>query len=161
MPGFFSSANRRLNQTACGRDKAVADPYLVGQLTTEKLIDQTRDCRFIAEEPAERARFKYERSRIVLGNHRRGGRLFRQESDFTNEVAPFQMRDLTARDRHSDAAIANEIKPLECLILFGQRRAPSDIAQLAGEQEPRNLCIVEAGEDIAQQVAIGLGQAKR
>ena len=84
-----------------------------------------------------------------------------RKSDFANEVTFFQMRDLTASDRDPDAARANEEELCERLILFGQRGALRNIARLAGDEQMRDLRIVEAGEDTAKQCAIGLWQTQR
>ncbi len=150
-------ADERSNKSGCGRDQAVADLYLVGELATEKLIDQASNFRFIAEELTERASVEGERPNVALGYHCRCGRLFGQERHLADEVASFQMRHFAVGDRHSDAASANEGKPLERLVLFGQRRAIGKIAKLAGGEQTRDLRIVETGKDTAQQVAIGLG----
>ncbi|MGB6769277.1 MAG: hypothetical protein WBE50_14530, partial [Methyloceanibacter sp.] len=64
-------------------------------------------------------------------------------------------------DRDSNAAITNEIKSFERLILFRQCGALGDFTELTGKQEPRDLGIVEADEHTAQQLAISLRQAKR
>jgi len=47
------------------------------------------------------------------------------------------------------------------LIFFGQRGALRNIARLAGDEQMRDLRIVEAGEDTAKQCAIGLWQTQR
>jgi hypothetical protein len=100
----------------------------VSEFATQKLIDKTRDFRFIAEDLIELTCLKHECSHGALSNYRSCGRFFSQESDLANEVAFFQVRDLTASDRDPNAACANEEKFSERLILFGQRRAPGDFA---------------------------------
>ena len=102
--------------------------------------------RLIAEELTELYTFKGERPHVALGNHCRRGRPFRQESDFAYEVASFQMRDLTASDRDAEAARANEENSFQRLIFRGQRRAIGNIAKLAGDEQARDLQIVEALE---------------
>jgi hypothetical protein len=121
------------------------------KLAPQELIDQARDFRFVAEELIELGSFENERPHLALGDHRRSGRLFRQERDLSDEIASFQMRHLAACDRHSDAASANEVDLLERFILNGQRRAIGEIAKRAGGQQTRNLCIVEADKDAAQR----------
>ena len=71
----------------------------MGEVTTQKLIDKTRNFCLLLEKLVELASFKDERPHGTLSNHRRCGRPFSQESDFTNEGASFQMRDLTVSDR--------------------------------------------------------------
>ena len=80
------------------------------------------------ENLTELTSFKGEHPHGALSNHRRRGRFFSQKSDFANEGASFQVRDLTASNRDPNAARANEEKFFERLILFGQRRAPGDFA---------------------------------
>ena len=133
----------------------------MGEFATQKLVDKTCNFCFIVEELTEIAFFKNECPNGFLGNHRRCGQPISPESDFANEVTFFQMRDLTASDRDPDAARANEEELCERLILFGQRGALRNIARLAGDEQMRDLRIVEAGEDTAKQCAIGLWQTQR
>jgi hypothetical protein len=49
---------------------------------------------------------------------------------------------------------------VERLVFGGERRATGEIAKFAGDEQARDLWIVEAGEDTAKQVAIGLRQAQ-
>ena len=145
----------------CRGDQCVTDLDLVCEFASQKLIDEPCDFRFIAEEPTELGSLEYERAHAVLGNHGSRGRLLGQKSDLANEVAFLQVRDLTTGDRDSHMARANEEQLVERLVFLGQRRALGDIAEPPGDEQPRNLCIVEAGEDTAEQLAIGLGQAER
>jgi hypothetical protein len=88
--------------SCAGRKQRVADLYLVCEFATEKLVDQASNLRLIAEELTELAAFKGERPYVALGNDRRRGRPFRQESHLANEVAPFQARHLAAGDGDPD-----------------------------------------------------------
>lgn len=133
----------------------------MGEFAPQKLIDKTRNFRLIVEELTELALFKGERPDVALGDHRRRGRPFCQESDFANEVTSFQVRNLAASDHDSDAARANEENFLERLILFGQRSAIGNITKIAGDEQTGDLRIVKAGEDTAKQLAIRLWQAQR
>ena len=80
------------------REQSIADLDFVGELATQELIYKARDFCLVAEELTELATFKYERPHGALSNHCRCGRPISQESNFANEVASFQVRDLTARD---------------------------------------------------------------
>ena len=117
------------------------------KLAPQELIDQARDLRFVAEELIELGPFEDERPAITVAV----AGVSPSERDLSDEIASFQMRHLAACDRHSDAASANEVDLLERFILNGQRRAIGEIAKLAGGQQTRNLCIVEADKDAAKQ----------
>jgi hypothetical protein len=131
----------------------VAVLEFIGEIASQKLIDKARYFRFIAEELVEFGSLEDERSHAVVGNDGRCGWLLGQESDFADEVAFSHIRDLTSRDIDLHMARANKEQRFERLVFLGQRRALGDIIEPTGDEQPRNLCVVEAGEDTAEQRA--------
>src|SRR4029078_1141438 len=142
-------------------DIDVPGPKLLGEFASQKLIDKARYFRFIAEELVEFAPVEDKRSHAILGNDGRCGWVLCQESDFADEVALLQVRDLRSCDSDLRMALANKEQRVEQLVFLRQSRALGDIIELPGDEQPRNLYVVEAGEDIAKQIALSLGQAER
>jgi len=143
------------------RDIDVPGPKLLGEFASQKLIDKARYFRFIAEELVEFAPLEDERSHAILGNDGRRGWLLGQESDFADEVALLHVRDLRSCDSDLCVTLANKEQRFERLVFLGQRRALGDIIKLPGDEQPRNLYVVEAGEDTAEQLAFSLRHAER
>ena len=81
---------------------------LLGEFASQKLIDKARYFRVIAEKLVEFGPLEDERSNAVLGNDGRCGRLLGQKSDFADEVALLNVRDLTSRDSDFQMAPANK-----------------------------------------------------
>ena len=140
----------------CLGDTDVADLDLLGEFASQKLIDKAHYFRFIAEELVEFGLLEDERSHAILGNDGRCGWLLGQESDFADEVALLHVRDLRSCDSDLCVTLANKEQRFERLVFLGQRRALGDIIKLPGDEQPRNLYVVEAGEDTAEQLAFSL-----
>ena len=66
------------------------------EFATQTLIDKARDFRFIADEQVESGSLEEKCTRAVLGNHGFCCRLLGEEGDFADEVALFQVCDLTS-----------------------------------------------------------------
>jgi hypothetical protein len=115
----------------------VAGLDLLGEFASQKLIDKARYFRFIAEELVEFGPVEDERSHAILGNDGRCGWLLGQESDFADEVALLQVRDLTSRDSDLHMARANKEQRFERLVFLGQRRALGDARRRAAAQSVR------------------------
>ena len=97
-----------LSRERCFGDTDVADLDLLGEFASQKLINKARYFRFIAEELVEFGPLEDERSHAIIGNDGRSGWLLGQESDFADEVALLQVRDLTSRDSDLHMARANK-----------------------------------------------------
>lgn len=67
------------------------------------------------------------------------------------------MRDLTATDRDPHMARANEEQLVERLVFLGQRRAPGDIAEPTGDEQPGNLWIARRLSEVLSRPIVTCG----